>query len=319
MKHILFCLAFIHLITFPSNGQSRTNALDQDEELGQVSWYRNYDLALKISEAQNKPLLILFQEVPGCATCRNYGHNVLSNPLMTEVIENEFVPLAIFNNKGGADAKILKKYNEPSWNNPVVRIVDTNGEDLVKRVASDYSAKGLYRAMESALTRFGNEPPIYMKLLGKELGLTRNTAIKETHYKMYCFWTGEKELGAQEGVVATKAGFMKGEVVKVTYNEDEISKATLDQFAKAHQMIPVQKGQFRWSESDEDYYLQHSRFKYVPLSEMQKTKINSALGKKEAVLQYLSPKQLQWFKKGPKEKILCDQEFSQAWAYLLKS
>ncbi|MEM7087739.1 MAG: thioredoxin family protein, partial [Bacteroidota bacterium] len=76
------------------NAQERTNALNQDEELGKVSWYRDYDQAIQQAKKQNKPVLILFQEVPGCATCRNYGHNVLSNPLMTEAIENEFIPLA---------------------------------------------------------------------------------------------------------------------------------------------------------------------------------------------------------------------------------
>ena len=47
--------------------------------------------------------MLLFQEVPGCSTCRNYGHNVLSHPLMVEAIESLFVPLAIFNNKEGKE------------------------------------------------------------------------------------------------------------------------------------------------------------------------------------------------------------------------
>ena len=89
------------------------------QELGTVDWLRSYDDALKQSKQEDKPVLILFQEVPGCATCRNYGDNVLSHPLLVDVIEHYFVPLAIFNNKGGEDRKILSKYNEPTWNNPV--------------------------------------------------------------------------------------------------------------------------------------------------------------------------------------------------------
>ena len=79
----------------------RTSLEKQSEELGKVQWYRDYDEALSIAKQEDKNVLILFQEVPGCATCRNYGHNVLSHPLMVEAIENLFVPLAIFNNKGG--------------------------------------------------------------------------------------------------------------------------------------------------------------------------------------------------------------------------
>ena len=73
---------------------------EQSEELGQVHWYRSYDKALAVAA----------KEVPGCSTCRNYGHNVLSHPLMVEAIESLFVPLAIFNNKSGKDKNILDQY-----------------------------------------------------------------------------------------------------------------------------------------------------------------------------------------------------------------
>ncbi|MEM7085713.1 MAG: VPGUxxT family thioredoxin-like (seleno)protein, type 2, partial [Bacteroidota bacterium] len=270
----------------------------------------------------NKPVLILFQEVPGCATCRNYGHNVLSNPLMTEAIENEFIPLAIFNNKKGKDLAILRKYKEPTWNNPVVRIVNAKGENIVKRVASDYSAKGLYRAMVKALENSGIPIPEYMKILGKELSYLRNPNIKEAHFKMYCFWTGEKQLGSNEGVLKTKAGFMNGEVVKVTYDSKKINKDDLERFAQANKMKPIKdNGNFVWAEKDEDYYLQHSRFKYLPLSEVQKTKINSALGSRKNAQRYLSPKQQKWFKKVGKStsEVLFNKDFEKSWNKMIVS
>ena len=93
-------------------------------ELGKVHWIRNLDEAKLKSQRECKPILILFQEVPGCATCRNYGSDVLSQPLIVEAIETYFIPLAIYNNKGGHDGEVLLMYNEPAWNNPVVRIVD---------------------------------------------------------------------------------------------------------------------------------------------------------------------------------------------------
>ena len=316
-------LAFIVIGFQNSNAQERTNPKNQDEELGKVSWYRNYDAAIAASTKENKPVLILFQEVPGCATCRNYGHNVLSNPLMTEAIENEFIPLAIFNNKKGKDLVILKKYNEPTWNNPVVRIVNKKGDNLVKRVASDYSAKGLYNAMTKALNAEKIAIPEYMKILGQELTINYNaTSIKETHYKMYCFWTGEKQLGSQDGVLLTQAGFMNGEVVKVKYDASKISKEKLNTFAKANKMEPVtSKNNFTWSEKDEDYYLQNSQLKYLPLSQVQKTKINSALGNRTSPLPFLSPKQKQWLAKLDinNSEILYNKEFSSTWNKLLDS
>jgi len=316
-KSLFLLLALITLPILNSNAQEKTNPLDQDEELGTVSWYRDYDTAIVLSKKENKPILILFQEVPGCATCRNYGHNVLSNPLMTEAIENEFIPLAIFNNKRGKDLIILKKYNEPTWNNPVVRIVDSKGENIVKRVASDYSARGLYAAMLNALKAEKREIPEYMKILGKELSLKVNPNIKEAHFKMYCFWTGEKQLGSNKGVIETKAGFMNGEVVKVTYDANIISEGELTQFAKTNKMRPVKNnGNFVWAENDEDYYIKNSRYKYLPLSTLQKTKINSALGYRTDANKYLSPKQHQWLrsKGSPSNEVLYDKDFATSWS-----
>ncbi|OAB78214.1 VPGUxxT family thioredoxin-like (seleno)protein, type 2 [Cochleicola gelatinilyticus] len=312
----LFCFSVLTAFA-----QERTNAKNQDEELGKVSWYRDFDTAIALSEKNNKPILILFQEVPGCATCRNYGHNVLSSPLMTEAIQNEFIPLAIFNNKGGNDRKILQKYKEPSWNNPVVRIVNSKGDNLVARVASDYSAKGLYDAMVKSLQISGQEIPEYMKLLGKELSVNNTSEVKENYYSMYCFWTGEKQLGNNEGVLNTEAGFMKGrEVVKVTYVPEIISDETLTSFAKQNRMTPITKDDsYRHSDKDEDYYLQHSDYKYLPLSKIQRTKINSALGNRESAEKYLSPMQCKWLselKKSKKSSVLFNQNFKTSWEEL---
>ena len=317
MKYFVFILLSSFSLQ-PIFCQQKTNPQNQDEELGKVAWYRDYDTALQLATKESKPVLILFQEVPGCATCRNYGHKVLSNPLMTEAIENEFIPLAIFNNKRGKDKEILNKYNEPAWNNPVVRIVNANGDNIVQRVASDYSARGLYNAMVSALKETGNPIPEYMKILGKELSAAPSKT-KETYYSMYCFWTGEKQLGSQEGVLNTEAGFMKGrEVVKVTYNPEVIGNKTLTNFALQHQMKPIaEDNSYYHSKKDEDYYLQHSNFKYLPLSKLQRTKINSALGSRKNPYIYLSPSQKIWLdnigstrKKGG---ILYNKEFTASW------
>ncbi len=321
MRFKIVVLVILSFFLQTSMAQKRTESQNQDEELGKISWYRDYKTAIKLSEKENKPILILFQEVPGCATCRNYGQNVLSHPLMTEAIENEFIPLAIFNNKKGDDLEILKKYNEPTWNNPVVRIVNAQGENIVNRLASDYSSIGLYKSMINALESVGNSIPEYFKILGMELSTSvRDHNVEESYFKMYCFWTGEKELGAQDGVLATKAGFMENaEVVRVIYNADKISSKELEGFAKKHKMISVKyKEEFVWAQDDEDYFIQHSDFKYLPLSEVQKTKINSALGHKKSAIQFLSPKQEMWLEalSRSNKQVLFDKDFFESWEQL---
>ena len=72
-------------------------------ELGRVRWERDFDAALKRAQKDQRPLLVLFQEVPGCSTCVNYGRQVLSHPLLVEAAETLFTPAAVYNNVKGAD------------------------------------------------------------------------------------------------------------------------------------------------------------------------------------------------------------------------
>lgn len=64
--------------------QKRTLPEKQAQELGKVAWYRDFDQAISLSKKQSKPVFILFQEVPGCLSCRNYGKAVLSNAVIVE-------------------------------------------------------------------------------------------------------------------------------------------------------------------------------------------------------------------------------------------
>jgi len=291
---------------------------NQPEELGKVHWLRDIDIAVAQSEEKKKPILILFQEVPGCSTCRNYGNGALSHPLLVEAMESLFIPLAIYNNKGGEDAKILKYFGEPSWNNPVVRIVNNSKKDLIPRVSGNYSKWGLADAMIRALDNAGTVAPAYLELLTQELAAER-TGTKTATFGMYCFWSGEKEIGALNGVTATKPGFMGGrEVVQVNYNPNVISyddlaeKAknarcnshiyTNDSREKAIAKKVVGEGsisnesKFRL-DKDVKYYLSRTHYRYVPMTEMQAAKVNSQIGRGKPFTDYLSPRQIDLAKK----------------------
>jgi hypothetical protein len=266
-------------------------AQSQPIELGDVHWLRSMDEAIAQSKQKGKPILILFQEVPGCATCRNYGSEVLTHPLIVEAIETEFVPLVIYNNKGGHDAEILKRYNEPSWNNPIVRIVHHNGNDIVSRLSGNYSLIGLIQKINEALFLRNSKMPVYLRLFHDEL-VAQQRGVQTATYSMYCFWTGEALFGKIKGVVKTTAAFQGGkEVVVVEYNPDVISKTELDKIAMTQNCRAESSGNAR-PDSTPKYYLSKSRYKSISMTELQKCRVNSALAEGQSPDEFLSPRQL---------------------------
>lgn len=299
---------------------SFSNAYTQQVELGKVNWLRNYDEAISVAENDDKPILVLFQEVPGCATCRNYGSNILSNPLLTEVIENLFVPLVIYNNHKGEDRRILEKFKEPSWNNPVVRIIDENGNDLHERLARNYSIQGLYLMMQNVLTSRLKKLPEYFDILGQEINLTYGEQVDTQFFSMYCFWSGEAHFGSKYGVLSTEPGFMNGkEVVKLKYDKSIIGIDELKEFAQeANCSNETSIGKYR-KDKDLQYYLKKSNYKYIPLSLVQRTKINAALKGRIPIEDILSPSQMGWLDKIKdgemnKDPLMYTKTFEEAWS-----
>lgn len=291
---------------------------DNPVELGDVSWERNFEAGLAESATSKKPVFLLFQEVPGCSTCRNYGQNVLSHPLIVEAIETLFIPVAVFNNKGGADAKVLNYFGEPSWNNPVVRIVNHQKKDLIQRVNGNYSKLGIVQAMRLALQVENLAVPAYLSLLEDEL-LAEQTGIESAVFSMYCFWTGEKEIGKLNGVLETQAGFMNGrEVVKVKFDPEKIAYKNLlesaNQASCASHVYTDDKNQAKVSEQlfgngkasdlgkfrpdrEPKYYLGKTVYRFVPMTQLQAVKVNSLIGQRQLPDALLSPRQLALLKK----------------------
>ena len=297
-KYFTFLLLLCHTLLFSQ----------QAIELGTVSWLRMLPEAKKKCVTSKKPIFILFQEIPGCSTCRNFGSQVMSHPLIAEIIETYFVPLAIHNNKGGHDAEVLGLYNEPSWNNPVMRIVDQNGKDVLPRLSGKYNEGAVITYLIDALHKTNQLAPPYIQLLEEEY----NAAEKEMIVEMYCFWSGEKNIGGQKGVIGTEPGYSHGkEVVKVIFdqkltsekeilqqakktgNADAIhsSNSSLQKFAQ-NIGVEVKTPSSFTLDKDLHYYLKNSIYAYLPMTPMQATKINSALGLGQQVDTFLSPRQL---------------------------
>lgn len=292
-------------------------ANDPPIELGKVNWLRNLEEGINQSKKEQKSIFILFQEVPGCATCQNYGKNVLSHPLIVDAIERLFIPVAIFNNKRGEDATVLKSFGEPAWNNPVVRIVNAAKKDVVKRVGGNYSQLGIVQAMVEALQADGREVPQYLTLLEKEL-LAEHSGVETANLSMYCFWTGEKQIGQIDGVVETQPGFMGGrEVVQVQFDPEVVSYEKLikkvvnknyanhvyvtdgQQKKKATKLIGktnISKASSFRIDREPKYYLSKTLYQYIPMTDLQAVKVNSLIGQNKLPDELLSPIQLSLLK-----------------------
>lgn len=308
----------------------------QEEELGHVKWLRSYDVAMGKAKIENKPIFILFQEVPGCSTCKNYGINILTHPHIVEAIETYFIPLAIHNNKGGKDADVLRKFGEPSWNNPVVRIIEANSEkDIIERLNGRYDMASLIGTLSKGILASNKLIPEYLNILQQEYSAKD---LRETHLSMYCFWSGEKNLGNLNGVLSTKAGFMNGaEVVKVKYDAGILKETNLMSYAANHKCADgvfsndkrelsaakklnirtQKKGKFR-ADKQPKYYTYNSDYKYIPMTSLQALKVNTALSNRLSPEEYLSPRQLELLrlikdKKIKVTKSMIDQDFALMW------
>lgn len=306
-------------------------------EIGLVDWNRNYDQSIEIASKEKKPVLILFQEVPGCSTASGYGKNVLTHPLIIDAIETEFVPLAIYNNEGGHDKEILDSFNEPSWNNPVVRIITPEKKALSPRLSGDYTKFGLIKNINLALD---NKTPEYLKVLEQEF-TAKNSERETAIFAMHCFWTGEGRLGAINGVLSTEPGFMGGrEVVKVEYNPKVISFEKLLNTAKKNRVAShvytnnnIHKklarkiigensvsniGTFR-ADNEPKYYMSKTPYRFIPMTPLQVSRVNSAIGFRQSPDKFLSERQIQllnYIKSNPDknwESQIENKDFITAW------
>lgn len=301
---------FFAIVMVAACGERSSNPV----EVGLVKWGRDLDAALNKSAETGKPVFVLFQEIPGCAGCKKFGKKVLSDPLLVEAIEENFLPVLVYNNGGsGMDKKLLKRFNEPAWNYQVVRFLNADGKDVISRKDRIWTLEGIAGRMIEALKAAKKPVPKYLETLAIENN-AKNHAVSA--FAMYCFWTGEMEIGKIEGVVSTEAGWMGGsEVTRVVYDKSKITLQALAEkanaagcaskvYAAADDVKRVENfstgkldGRYRQAKaSDQKKQLMAWRsIRELPnLTEMQRTKINAfAPSDRSRALTWLSPKQRQ--------------------------
>ena len=290
------------------------NLPDNPKELGDVRWMRGFRDASVRAKEKKLPLLILFQEVPGCSTCITYGQRVLSHPLLVEAAETLFVPLVVYNNVKGEDRQTLTRFREPSWNNPVVRITDSSGQLLAPRLAGDYQIGGLAETMVAALEKAGAPIPLYLQNVALEFS-AKNGAPETVSFAMYCFWTGEAAFGSVPGVISTEPGFMgRKEVVRVTFLPNISKLEQLLAIGQNNQCAdgfysqnPKQRQQaakvligsdisspkkFR-PDRQPKYYMSKTLYRFLPMTSLQATRVNAAIARGQNPDLLLSPRQIQ--------------------------
>jgi len=252
------------------------------EELGIIPWRLDQEAARAEAKKTGKPLMVLYTELPGCGGCKVFGRRQLSHPLVVDGSAC-FVPLAV---------KFV------GW--PTTHFRDAEGKDLIPKVGHSREVGPLLTGMVQALEANKHEAPPYLKLAAMETAKTE-TAV----FGMGCFWSGEVKLGGVDGVVATRAGFLRGEVVEVKFDPAVVSYRELLQQARklscasfvvartdeqaktAREVVGGNSAKrvirsddpMRFSEKDTKYRLRHRpRYFLLPLTEMQATKVNAALG-----------------------------------------
>jgi hypothetical protein len=176
--------------------------------------------------------------------------------------------------------------------------VDQNGKDVVSRLSGNYSAAGLASVLTQAIIKNKGKAPAYLQLLSDELSARQKGTASST-YTMYCFWTGEALFGKVNGVVKTSAGFQGGkEAVIVEYDPTLVSLSKLNEVADHHQCNSISSGSFK-ADATPKYYLSNSKYKTIPMTELQKCRVNSALADGLDPGEYLSPRQLAYLQQTP--------------------
>ncbi len=250
--------------------------------LGAIPWCNKKRDAVQIATHTNKPVLLLSTETPGCGACVGHGQNQLSHPFVVDAAL-EFVPLVV---SGG-------------W--PMLTVMTSKcTAGLQPGATHQTSVADTLGMMKRGLERATRDVPEWLELVVFESATTnRQTAT----FGMGCFWEGEHAFGKIDGVLSTRCGELRGEVVELVFDPSVVPYSSLleqalkcecagkviartdQQAAEARALLPENRV-FRMDtavrplDNDTKYNLKQNRvYAALPLTELQATKLNS-LGKR---------------------------------------
>ena len=200
-------------------------------ELGRVNWIRDYDDAVVLSKESGKPIMLLFQETPGCDVCEWFGCGPLSHTLIVDAAENEFIPCAISNNiSGGKDRETLERFEEPASNAPVVRFVDSAGDDLIPRKHAVFSIGELLQRMATALEKADRPVPQYLSLAAYEASIEK---VESVSFEVDCYCGKDHLFQPLPGMLYVGMGSVgRSEAIHVIFDPAVISFEELMEHVK---------------------------------------------------------------------------------------
>lgn len=216
------------------------------------------------------------------------------------------------NNRPGKDGGLLERYDEPAYNNPIVRFFDGDGEELVERRSGVWDAYSIASRMIASLQRAERDVPPWLALARDELS---PRLPERAVFGMHCFWQGEAALGGLEGVLATRPGWLGGgEVVEVLFDPGALPYPALvraareadcarvvwadgaSQLRAARELVGQDARELPASPSDAKpsdrlWNLRRSPLRHLPLTPLQAIRVNAALGTGGDPARWLSPSQ----------------------------
>ena len=89
---------------------------------------------------------------------------MLTNPRLVRAIEEEFIPMLVYNNRsGGMDRELLERYSEPAWIFQVIRFLNADGRDIIPRKDRIWTTSGVAQRMTQALAAVKRPVPDYLE------------------------------------------------------------------------------------------------------------------------------------------------------------
>jgi hypothetical protein len=177
--------------------------------------------------------------------------------------------------------------------NPLLSILAPDGVELTRlQLSNPNTGQGLAQ-MVRLLEAAHSPVPEYLRLVCDEFsGRPRETA----RFSVGCYWEGERELGKLPGVVASRTGTIgRDEVVEVHFDPTVVDASSLAAQAKQLSCFRgLASTQPALVQDDEQQHTlaNHPEFAGIPMTPLQRTKVNAALYDKTDLTRLLSPAQL---------------------------
>jgi len=177
--------------------------------------------------------------------------------------------------------------------NPLLRVLAPDEIGLSReQLANSDTGAGLSQIVRR-LQADHRPIPQYLRLVCDEYsGRPRETA----RFSVGCYWEGERELGKISGVVASRTGNIgPEEVVELRFDPNVIDSAGLAKRAEGltcFRGCPTTQTTLVEDVEQQHTLANHPEFAAIPLTPLQRTKVNAALWDHQDLTALLSPTQL---------------------------